>query len=432
MKLEHKLYLAGSQDGLRLTEDENRELQANPELQAVLSENQALKRLAAGGAEPPSREALLAHVYTQTETTQEPEMKLIHRLFRGKPAAMRLALAAALVLALVALSLLLPRAVLTPGGMAVHGGAQAAYAATEGYMLVFDFGDVEWAAVQPVIHQLYATVAAFKDAHNITWESDARMLGLGVDEGRKEARTTKHAAGADADAAIGGGSGSPPQQGGLSHGRTILAIPLCDASLLDELKAELKKIPGLPEPKVIDATWFSEQGLPLPGDDGIKLEMGMGGDALHSFNFPKDATKEEIEQAINDWLVKNHPDKEFKVSVVKEQDGEKTRLEIRIQSSEGGGAAGGPAKVEVEGGDQIKLTLKIGADTHTFTFAEDATEEQIAGEINAWLAQNEPGKNCGVTVTKHVVDGKTRLQVQIKTAQTEDKDTEQPGGAQQG
>jgi len=329
MKLEHKLYLAGSQDAVRLTEEESRQLQSSPELQAVLSETEALRRPGADVAEPPSREALLARVYANVETTQEKEMKLIYRLFSGKPAAMRLALAAALVLALLALSLLLPRAVLTPGGMAVLGGAQAAYAATEGYILVFDFGDAEPASLQPIIDQLTATMRAFQEAHNIPQQTGGREIKVGVTETRSEVRIEEHVDDAEA-----GDRAEQPTQSEHRSNRAIAFVALPDASLLDELKAELAKIPGLPEPRVIDATWFSEHGLALPGDDGIKLQMGMGGDALHSFNFPKDATKEEIEQAINAWLAQNEPDKHYTVTVTEQVVDGKTQLQVKIDDAQ--------------------------------------------------------------------------------------------------
>jgi hypothetical protein len=343
-------------------------------------------------------------------------MTFIHRLFTGKPVIVRLALAAVLLLAIAALSMLLPRAVLTRHGVQLHSGPQVAYAATEGYLLVYDFGDAGMDSVKAKVEQLTEAVRAFKQAYNIPQVSskDGRMFS--VMEEKKEVRTShsvQGSASASADAA-----------GGIASSHVVVAVSLPDDKLLDELKAELGKIEGLPTPQVTDATWFSEQGLPLPGEDGVKLVLNMG-QGEHAFNFPKEATPEEMEQAINEWLKETHPDKTFTVQVEKKVEGEQRRIEIRIKGDmdQATGDAGSPPLAVENAGDEINLTLNFGDISHMFTFAKSASEQQISEEITAWLAQNYPEHKVNVNVTKTVVDGKTQLQVKIEKTDVEGADT---------
>lgn len=415
MKLEHKLYLNRVEAPDELSGPEQSQLQAKPELRAALAENRALHNLGQASLEPPAREVLLARVYAQATTTQETNMTFIQRLFAGKPLILRLALAAVLLLAIAALSLLLPRAMLTRNGVQLHGGPQPAYAATDGYLLVYDFGDVELASVKAKIEQLTQAVKAFKQAHKMPQESGKNGHMLFVTEEKKEVRTSH--------AADSGASAGEDASGGKASNHVVVALTLPDDKLLGELQAELSKIDGLPTPKVTDSTWFSEQGLPLPGDDAIKLALNLG-QGQHAFNFPKDATPEEMEQAINAWLKQTHPDKTFTVQVEKKVEGDQQRIMIRIKGDTDAAGNDASCKLDMENaGDEIKLTLNFGDITHTFTFPKSASEQQMSEEITAWLAQNYPEHKVKVHVTKSDVDGKTQLMVKIEKTEVESTDS---------
>lgn len=411
MKLTHKLLLNRIQAPSELSATERLQLAHQPGLAATLAHNRALAKLGQSELEPPARAAMLARVYELSGTTQENKMTLIQRLFGGKPLILRLALAAVMLLAIAALSLILPRAVLTPGGISWLHSLQPAFAATEGYLLVFDFGNVGMDSVQAKVEQLTEAVRAFKKAHDMPQVAQEGRAMICVTE---EQQST-HVSGQAEDHASAGGDAA----GGKTNGRVIVALSLPDDKLLEDLKAELSKIEGLPTPQITDATWFSEQGLPLPGDDATKIMLDMG-HGQHAFNFPKDATPEEMEQAINDWLKQAHPDKNFSVQVQKSDEGEKHRIEVRIKGDADAtaGEAGSPQLNVENAGDEIKLTLSFGDISHTFTFAKSASEQQISEEITAWLAQNYPEHKVNVDVTKTEVDGKTQLQVRIEKIET--------------
>ena len=98
-------------------------------------------------------------------------MSLITRLFTGKSLAWRLALGAALVIALVALSLLLPRAIhFTENGPAVQLTAPA-YAATNGFVLVYELaGGMD--TLEPLLKEVQSVAIAFREAHGLGGPND--------------------------------------------------------------------------------------------------------------------------------------------------------------------------------------------------------------------------------------------------------------------
>ena len=419
MRLEHKVLLNRIQAPDELSMAEQLQLQTRPGLLSTLTQNGILQVLSQLEHEPPARQALLDRAYAQATTTQETPMTLIQRLFAGKPLAVRLAFASLMLLAIVALSLLLPRAVLTPGGMRWLHSVQPAFAATDGYMLLYEFKDCDPAAIQPLVEQLTATVREFKKAHNLP-ETEPQKLGNEFCIGAEtiEKCVVKH----DPEST----AASPAQE--TKHVTAIVAVQLTDASLLDELKAELAKIPGLPEPQVTDATWFSEKGLPLPGDDAINLKLGLG-NKQHAFNFPKDATEPEIEAAINEWLQQNHPDMKFDVEVKKSTEEGKTRMEIRVKSTADADPSSdmahellmAPAQGENKSvssamktdDNSIQVTLNGGSGPHTFTFSKDATEAVMEQEIATWFAESEHKPGVKVKVTKADQDGQVKIRIQM-------------------
>jgi hypothetical protein len=267
---------------------------------------------------PPNRNRLLAAVYAaEPEIIKETAMvpNMITRLFAGKNPVVRLALGALCLATVVTLSLVLPR-----GGSISPVGT--AWAAAEGYMLTFDFGEGSTQdQVQPILDQLHAKVTEFKKAHNIPLDREHKIGSYG--EKRVVKRIEKHGDG-------------PEVESKEEHSRVIVMVALPNGDLLDELQTELATIPGLPDPAQTNATWFTENGLPDPGRPGINLALdfnfsGEGASEPHMFYFPQDATEDQIESEINGWLTTNKPDFKGAVNVTLKHSEGRTELSVDIQ-----------------------------------------------------------------------------------------------------
>jgi hypothetical protein len=199
--------------------------------------------------------------------------------------------------------------------------APPAWAAAEGYMLAFDFGEGSTQEqVQPILDQLHAAVKAFKEQHKIPAGTQERF-GTSAEK-RVIKRIEKH----------GSGPGTESRE---EKSRVVAMVALPDASLLDELQAELAKIPGLPAPTQTDATWFTANGLPDPDKPGIHLALSFDdkGGEPHMFYFPEDATEAQIESEIGGWLTANKPDFKGTVDVTLERNGDNLKLGVEIKSS---------------------------------------------------------------------------------------------------
>jgi len=332
-KLEDKLIYGGIVSRTQLSKAEQAELDASPALSALLAETSAL----AGRREPdcpppPTRERLLGTVFaasnnTSKETNMTPN--LISRLFAGKHPAARFALGGVFVVALIALSLALPRSF-------TQGPAQPAWAAAEGYLLAFDFGDADQATIQPIVDQLKAKVTAFKQAHNLPIVKQHSASGM-IASDRK--MIIKHEE-------SGQTAGAPQEK---EQKRAIVMVSLPDATLVDDLKKELASIPGLPTPELTDATWFTEKGLPDPTQPGINLSLNFG-DKQHVFNFPETATEQQIQSEIDSWLKTNQPDFQNTVKVTLTGTAENRQIEVSIESKKDDSSAGTAAAPDPQAG----------------------------------------------------------------------------------
>jgi hypothetical protein len=284
--------------------------------QPALQAEQLLAQLNPAVPEAPPRLRMLQLVYSQAKTTKENPMTLITRAFTARPWPVRIALAGVLLLGLIALSVLLPGRHFVPG-------PQAAFAGTDGYILLYEFQGQTLEEVQPLVEQLKKTVQAFKEAHGLqvdgaSWAADPN---LGVMQKKTiEKRVTHDSASGDA----------PADETEQQQDRLLCYVQLEDPELLDELQAELAGIAGLPAPQVVDATWFNQEGLPIPGEDGIRVGLGVG-DKSHVFAFPAEATEEQIEASVSEWLSANHPGVTPQVDVTITKDGDQRKVEIRIQ-----------------------------------------------------------------------------------------------------
>jgi hypothetical protein len=312
-KLEEQLICGGITAVEQLSAAEQAVLETSPHLQRLLAESAALTEHGTTDCPPPpDRQRLLATAFAADPIPCKENIMLpnpIDRLFAGKPFALRLALGGALLIALVAFSLVLPRSFR-------QGPAAPAWATSEGYLLAFDFGSADLANIQPVIDQLKARVTAFKQAHNIPTGQAHSATGIMSSEKKT---IIKHD--------INGQGGAPAEQ---QEKRAIVMVSLPDASLIEDLKKELASIPGLPVPQVTDATWFRENGLPDPSQPGINLGINFG-EKQHMFNFPETATEQQIQQELDSWIRQNEPDADIKVKVTLTGDEKNRRLEVSIE-----------------------------------------------------------------------------------------------------
>jgi hypothetical protein len=271
--------------------------------------------------DPPDRQLMLAKVFDASEHQLKETQMLpsqLTQLFAGRTPALRVTFAAAIVLAVLALSLVLPR-----------GGSLSplapAWAANDGYLLAFDFGEGSTQEqVQPVLDQLIATVRAFKEQHNLPLDNISGAGSGGRVMVRKTSESHERSSSTD---------GQAPTVVKKEESRVMVVIQLPAGALLEEFEAELAKIPGLPAPTRTNATWFAEVGELDPSKQGIHLGLSFreGGELRpHMFYFPDTATEAEIEKTINEWLAINKPDHDFTVEVKLTQDGENRNLEVRL------------------------------------------------------------------------------------------------------
>ena len=221
-------------------------------------------------------------------------MSLIERLFSGRRWQYQLG-AALLLLALVAVFTLLPRS--------------TSLAQTNGFVLKFDFGQVdepnspvdEHSAVQSRLAELETAVHDWAKARQ-TGEEDTEarcevMISVNVDNG---------------------------------HLTATLALAGEGREVLEDLAATLAQVPGIPGPTITEATWFHDGKL----DPTAGLSFNI---MDHMFTFPKDASEEEIELTINDWLQQNRPELQRSVDVTITRSGdsadgaEREKVEIRIK-----------------------------------------------------------------------------------------------------
>ena len=285
------------------------------------AEEGALAALAAAVPAAPERDRLLSRAYASPEANKECTMSVIHRILLSRRPLVRYGLALLLVLGIAALSLLLPRGVKWTGSGLQLQGPTPAYAATEGYLLIYEFSGENPDAIKPIVDQLLAKVREFKLAHKLPVEENkSRRIRLYASDTETKSSTAS-AGGEDA-----------PKTETKSKCKLIVAVALENTELLDELKEELKSIPGLPEPTVTDSTWFQKDGEPLPGEGANQLSIYLG-DKEHTFNFSPETSPEEMEQAIRAWLEERAPGKKFDVEVEKDvQPDGKTEFRVEIKS----------------------------------------------------------------------------------------------------
>lgn len=261
-------------------------------------------------AGPPDRAQMLAQVYLHSELFKEKRMGMIERLFAGRHWGAQAAIAIALLAAIGVIAVLVPP-------------YQHSLSATEGAVLTYDLSGVT--DVEAVLGQLKGVKA--KLAGELPKGAEIKIIA------RVERREVKH----EGEGAAKASAKLEPEAKGMSV--ASLVISGGDDALTERVAAAVAQaVPTLPAPTRGDATWFSENGGMI---DGIMIALNFDGKD-HQFTFPKDATEQQIESTINDWLKVNKPEFEHSVDVNISGDGKERRIEVRIESK--GEAKGAPTQ----------------------------------------------------------------------------------------
>jgi hypothetical protein len=244
----------------------------------------------------PSREGMLAAVYAQAGP-QENTMTFVSRIFQGRRWYVQTAVA---TLLLCAAALVWSNAF-----KPTYSYAQE----TPGYVLRYDLGQASPPA----------------EGQDNVEDSRVRQIEETLHNWAKERKAQAEAAGENYDCKI--SISISNKNGALS-----MSIGAAGAGpeTLDEIRQLLATIPGLPEPQVEDATWFSDG--PLSMDGGLQLSVDG-----HLFSFGPGFTEEQIAETLNKWLAENKPGSNAKVVVNKSTDAEgreQMRIEVRIHDGE--------------------------------------------------------------------------------------------------
>jgi hypothetical protein len=266
----------------------------------------ALRGVQPAGPPPPARDAMLAQAYLRAQTKEDP-MSVFDRLFNGRPLAAKFGIAGAMLLLLVAATvLLLPR--------------PSALAATEGVVLRYDLSAYDREQAQSKFKEIEQALLANLPAGVKLLNADVKA------EVRLEKRVVKR-----------DGVEQAPQETETRQIDGILVLSDADDATVDKLRAAVaQSVTGIGEPTRQDATWFREQGAGIEGGTFIGLNLN-GRD--HSFNFPDGTSAEQMEAEIRAWLAQAHPGKEFNVDVELTESGSgndlRREVKVKIEGGEG-------------------------------------------------------------------------------------------------
>lgn len=245
---------------------------------------------------PPRREQMLERAIRLSPETKESNMTIITRMLFGRRWYVKAA-ALAGIITVAALIATLPRQT----SQAQESG---------GFVLTYDLGTAPEGesqgykvpgGIEDKVEPFHAAIKAFLD------ERKAAAKAAGADYSNKVSIRLMN-----------------------ENGKVTLVIGLANAdeALMHELKGRLAAaVPGLPEPQVQDATWFSRGELDMEAQDGLTLLFNG-----HVFTFGEGFTAEEVERTLNDWLAQNRPGAKAKVTVEKSSGGEgEHRIEVKVE-----------------------------------------------------------------------------------------------------
>jgi len=260
-------------------------LAGDPLANRALAENRELATLAPETEPKPDRAAVLSRVYASVDAMEEPKMTLLNRWFSGKRWYLQAGMAVALLLAVTMVALL---------------PVEQSWGQADGYLLSYDLGPQTPESAQTLIQdtlmpQVQEALEAFTERHTDEngEKTNELLLNIMVNE---------------------------------SGAKLSIGLVNNDAELLDELKAELAGIADLPEPALMPMTWFFDGKV--PSCIGNEIVLNIEG---RTFSFPNGTSEEEIEAQINAWLTEQDPEHPGNVDVTIEQEGDKMRLEIRLE-----------------------------------------------------------------------------------------------------
>jgi len=292
--LKERIVLSRITDLSELTERERATAESDDEITELMGENLALEKLASQASLAPDRAEMVSRAKARLnfETSEVTFMGFLRSFFFGKRWYFKFAGIAAIVALFLAVGVMLP--------------AKSSFAATNGYLLVFDLGAIpasdntEQATenANAICKKIQDALKAWEDAHKAeveAYKAEGKcklLISVNINNGEGQAMV------------------------GLLGG---------DDKALESLKVALAEVPGLPEPTISDATWFAKAG-DSPELGGLVIDVHG-----HIFTFPESATEEEIESTINAWLAENKPGATADVEVVIEEANGERRVEIRIE-----------------------------------------------------------------------------------------------------
>jgi hypothetical protein len=295
-KLLEKIVLDKLDDITALSPGERIDVRANQEMSSSMAENKLLSGLSAGAPVAPARMEMLQRVM---EGSAQHGGLFPPAWISGR----RWYLAAVLCLAVTVFCAGMG-VWLVPGRIAAH---------SDGFMLAYDMGP---APELPVKSSGSEVSSAGFMAPTLCDSRDAQVRQKLAELGRKRKLL----------AAL---RGELPNNvltisEKVEKNRRVLCVGLAqaDEKLLMQIKRSLGKVPGMPEPKVSDATWFSA-GKVDPNKEALVLQLGN-----RTLNFDPGFSELQVQQALNDWLADNRPG--FRGEVAFVDNGGRTDIQLHL------------------------------------------------------------------------------------------------------
>ncbi|MEP0815117.1 MAG: hypothetical protein HRF49_10710 [bacterium] len=274
---------------------EIRAAEADAELRALLDDSVALDSAAAvasnsGATSAPEKRRMLDAAYARSSSLKEDRFSMLRYALAGKRWYVQVAAVAAILLAVFAIA---------------NYRVAPTWAQEDGWVLEYYFGKVveegqdPETVYQPILDKVGKSLKELALSRRPPGEKDYKpSIMVNVME---------------------------------ENGELTMAISVFEGRnvTIEDVRAALSEVPGLPEPKIVSATWFAENG---GTNSGLLSVMCEG----HLFNFPINATEAEIESALNAWLAANKPgliaDAELLVNIVAGEDGsEKKEINLKIE-----------------------------------------------------------------------------------------------------
>ncbi|MCB1221105.1 MAG: hypothetical protein H7A35_07275 [Planctomycetales bacterium] len=282
----------------QLSDAEQVQVQADAGLRELLAENRALASMLATDVQAPQRGPMLAAAVREgRESDKEHRMTIFQRMFAGRSPLAQAGLAVMLMAVFSAAYM---------GFMAFS--SKPAWSMTTGSVLEYTLQGVSHEDdLQPLLDTYIAKVkeAKLELYGDASTEKKTVQISVNIDA---------HRDGPDAEE--------------IKVASLVISLTEDDPELLAMIQQKVAEIPGAPVANVRDAVWFF--GPEGPGQGGMRFEVDG-----KLFNFPPDATAEQVESQIREWLAQEKPGEDWVVDITieRDQDGEgreRVRVEAKI------------------------------------------------------------------------------------------------------